>query len=81
MSYETAVQKELRIFAFYMGRLRKLTEQRGKIRFCVIEYLCRFPRINPYEMAACLSENYEIEFDDSSISLTENEKKRRKVYG
>lgn len=46
----------------------------------VIEYVCSFPKINPYKMAKALkTSGYNVVFDDSSISTEENEKKRRKV--
>ena len=45
-----------------------------------IEYVCSFPKINPFKMARTLKDDgYNILFDDSSISRAENEKKRRKV--
>jgi len=44
----------------------------------VVEYLCRFPKIDPYTMAAALaSDGFQILFDDSSISQVENYKKRK----
>lgn len=45
-----------------------------------IEYVCSFPKINPFKMAKALKDGgYNVVFDDSSISRAENEKKRRKV--
>lgn len=52
----------------------------GYLRFNVIEYMCSFPKINPYDMAVALSKDgYEIKFDDTSISAEENIKKKNKV--
>lgn len=51
----------------------------GKLRFVVIQYLCSFSRISPYEMAAALAnDGFEILFDNSAISKTEREAERRK---
>ena len=48
------------------------------MRMNVIEYVCRFPKIDPYKMAAALaSDGFQILFDDSSISQVENYKKRK----
>ena len=55
-----------------------------KLRFIVIEYLCYFPNIDPYKMAAELrKEGYTIIFDNSSISRAENKAKENKLnrYG
>ena len=76
MLNETQVEKEVRIFNTYKNILMKDTP----CRFNVVEYLCSFPKINPYLMAANLIESgIEIVYDDSSISKAENEKKQRKV--
>lgn len=80
MTNETAEQKEIRMFNFYKKDLEKLGKENGYIRMNVIEYVCGFPKINAFEMAKTLKDDgYNILFDDSSISRTENEKKRRKV--
>lgn len=80
MISETAEQKEIRMFNFYKKDLEKLGKENGYIRMNVIEYVCGFPKINTFEMAKTLKDDgYNILFDDSSISRTENEKKRRKV--
>lgn len=80
MMNETAEQKEMRIFNFYKKDLEKLGKEHGQIRMICIEYVCRFPKINPFEMAKALKDGgYNILFDDSSISRAENEKKRRKI--
>lgn len=77
---ETAEQKEVRMFNIYKKDLEKLGKENGYIRMNVIEYVCSFPKINAFEMAKTLKDDgYNILFDDSSISRTENEKKRRKV--
>lgn len=76
MLNETQVEKELRIFNHYKNNLMK----DNPCRFNVVEYICSFPKINPYLMAASLIESgIEIVYDDSSISKAENEKKQRKV--
>ena len=80
MMNETAEQKEIRMFNFYKKDLEKLGKESGSIRMNVIEYVCSFPKINPFKMAKALKDdNYNVVFDDSSISKAENEKKRRKV--
>ena len=77
-------QKE--IFEHYKKRLTDTAEATTpqKLRFNVIEYICYFPNINPYKMAAELrKEGYTIIFDDSSISRAENKAKENKLnrYG
>lgn len=80
MMNETAEQKEMRMFNFYKKDLGKLGKEHGQIRMICIEYVCSFPKINPFKMAKTLKDDgYNILFDDSSISRAENEKKRRKV--
>lgn len=80
MKKETAQEKEIRIFNCYKKDLEKLGKEHGQIRMNCIEYVCSFPKINPFKMAKTLKDDgYNILFDDSSISRTENEKKRRKV--
>lgn len=76
MRKETAQEKENRMFEHYKKRLGK----DGKTRMNVIEYLCRFPKIDPIKMAASLvSDGYIVAFDDSSITKKENEQKRKAV--
>lgn len=76
MLNETQAEKEVRIFNLYKNNLMKY----NPCRFNVVEYLCSFPKIDPYLMAASLIESgIEIVYDDSSISEAENEKKQRKV--
>lgn len=80
MLNETKEQREIRIFNFYKKDLEKLNEKNNFLRFNVIEYVCSFPKIDPYKMAAALSgEGIKIIYDDSSISKAENQKKERKV--
>lgn len=75
---ETPEEKERRIFSIYKNRIKN--ELGENVRFNCIEYLCKFPKIDPYKMAASLSvEGVKIVYDDSSISREENGKKERKV--
>lgn len=80
---ETEEQKQERIFQHYKNRL--INEVRNasgneKIRFNVIEYLCSFPKIDPFVMgASIINEGITILFDDSSISSEENRRKERQV--
>ncbi len=75
---ETQKEKENRIFNHYKNRLKK--ESSEKIRFICIEYLCSFPKIDPFVMAAAIvRDGYKILFDDSSISIKENKIKERKL--
>lgn len=77
---ETAEQKKIRIFNLYKKDLEKLGKEHGQIRMICIEYVCSFPKINPFKMAKALKDSgYNVVFDDSSISRAENEKKKRKV--
>ena len=76
----TAEEKEKRIFDSYKNDLMKLHKQHEQIRFNVIQYVCSFPGINPFEIAYTLmTENCNVVFDDSSISKRENEKLRKQV--
>lgn len=80
MLKETKEQKENRMFNFYKKDLGELSRKNNFLRFNVIEYVCRFPGIDPYKMAATLSaEGVKIVFDDSSISTAENKRKERKA--
>lgn len=79
MLNETAKQKENRIFNFYKKDLKKLDTD-NQIRFNVIQYVCSFPKINPFKMAAVLmAEGHNIVFDDSSITERENAKLKKQV--
>ena len=78
MRNETAAQKEKRMFIFYKSDLEKLGKEVGSVRMNVVEYVCSFPEIDPYKMAAAIvSDGFEVLFDDSSISRRENERKRK----
>lgn len=80
MMNKTTKQKEIRIFNLYKKDLEKLGKEHGQIRMICIEYVCSFPKINPFKMAKVLKNSgYNVVFDDSAISKAENEKKRRKV--
>lgn len=80
MRNETAAQKEKRMFEAYKNDLEKLGDEIGRVRMIVIEYLCSFPEINPYKMAASIVfDGFKVVFDDSSISQKENERKRKAV--
>lgn len=73
-------EKENRIFESYKRDLEKLGKQHGQLRMINIEYLCSFPKIDPYKMATTLAlDGFHLVFDDSSISREENDKKRKKV--
>lgn len=78
---ETDEQKNIRMFEHYKQRIMSGDRPtKNTTRFNVIEYLCSFPKLNPYEMAASITkEGWTISYDDSSIGIRENEIKRRKV--
>lgn len=71
---ETTEEQRERIFNYTKKDIKK-----GNFtRFNVIEYICSFPKINPYVMASTLiKEGVKIVFDDSSISEKENKKKEK----
>ena len=80
MLNETKEQREIKMFNIYKKDLEKLSKDNNSMRFVCIEYLCSFPKINPYKMAAALSaDGIKIIYDDSTISAKENNKKERKV--
>ena len=80
MRNETAAEKEKRVFEFYKKDLERMGEEIGHVRMIVIEYVCSFPKINPYKMATSIVlDGFKVVFDDSSISQKENEKKRKAV--
>ena len=80
MRNETTAQKEKRMFEFYKNDLERLGEEMGQVRMNVIEYVCSFPKIDPYKMAASIvSDGFKVVFNDSSISQKENERKRKTV--
>lgn len=77
---ETIKQCEARMFNIYRDYIEKY-EYDGKIRFILIEDLCRYPEINPYDMAKAIRlDGYIIVFDDSTISMGMNLAKRKRVY-
>ena len=80
---ETAEEKKETVFQHYKNRLIKEvrnTSGNENIRFICIEYLCGFPKIDPFVMAASLiKEGITIVFDDSSISRKENRRKEKQV--
>lgn len=77
---ETEEEKTNRMFQSYKNNLVRLYINHGRLRFACIEYVCSFPKINPYEMAASLiKDGIEIVYNDSSISKTDNIIKERKV--
>ena len=80
MRIETEEQKKSRIFEHYKQYIKKPVNKGGCIRFIVIEYVVRLTDIDPFKMAAELKKDgYIIDFDDSSISERENERKRKAV--
>lgn len=80
MRIETEEQKKSRIFEHYKQYIKKPVNKGGCIRFIVIEYIVRLTDIDPLKMAAELKKDgYIIAFDDSSISESENERKRKAV--
>lgn len=80
MIIETEEQKKSRIFEHYKQYIKKPVNKGGCIRFIVIEYVVRLTDIDPLKMAAELKKDgYIIAFDDSSISESENKRKRKAV--
>lgn len=65
MRNETTQEKEKRIFEVYKKDLQKLAHGTDKkIRFLAIEYVCSFPKIDPYKMAKALqNDGYTLIFD------------------
>ena len=79
MRNETAAEKEKRMFEFYKSDLERLGKEVGFVRMNVVEYVCSFPKINPYKMAASIIfDGFKVVFDDSSISQEENARKQLK---
>lgn len=79
MLNETREQKEIRIFNFYKKDLEKLAGN-AEIRFQCIEYVCYFPKIDPFKMGkSILQDGFKIIFDDSSISEKENKQKKMRL--
>lgn len=80
MMIETREQKEKRLFDLYKNDLIKLASDKKKVRFICVQYLCQYPKIDPYIMAASLIKSgMEIVYDNSAISIEENKKAERKV--
>lgn len=71
-----------RMFDFYKKDLLRLHREHGRLRMITIEYVCRAPKIDPYEMGRSLiGDGCRIVFDDSTISKEENNRKYRRLYG
>ena len=67
------------MFAHYKAYILRDNSTK-QVRFNVVQYLCSFPTIDPYQMAAAIvRDGYQILYDDSSISQEENAKRARKV--
>lgn len=80
---ETTEEQKERVFQVYKNRLTTEVRNASKnedIRFNVVEYLCSFPKIDPFVMAASIiKDGITILFDDTSISKNDNQAKERKV--
>ena len=77
---ETKEQKENRLFNIYKKDLIKLASDEKKVRFICVQYLCQYPKIDSYIMAASLIKSgIKIVYDNSAISIEENKKAERKV--
>lgn len=77
---ETKEQKEKRLFDIYKNDLIKLASDKREVRFICVQYVCQYPKIDPYIMAASLIKSgIKIVYDNSTISLAENRKAERKV--
>lgn len=76
-------QKKERMFNYYKNDLKDTANRTRKaeiLRFNAIEYVCSFPKINPFEMAASLvNDGFTILYDDSSITTAENRRKEKQV--
>ena len=71
---------EQQMFDHYKKRIESGAPDH-RTRFNVIQYLCSFPKINPYEMAAAvIGDGFHVAFDDSSISTAENRRNRQRVF-
>ena len=80
MMIETREQKENRLFNIYKKDLIKLASDEKKVRFICVQYLCQYPKIDPYIMAASLIKSgIKIVYDNSATSIEENKKAERKV--
>lgn len=77
---ETTEELNNRLFNFYKNDLLKLAGSDKQLRFICIEYICDYPSIDPYKMAASiLKDDIGIVFDDSTITRNENDRKFKKV--
>ena len=79
---ETTEEQNERVFQYYKQDLIKTKEISKNIglRFNVIEYVCNFPKINPFVMAASIAnDGITILYDDASITKEENRRKERQV--
>lgn len=80
---ETTEERKEKKFQHYKNRLINEginANETKNLRFIVIEYLCSFSEIDPFEMAASIAkDNIIILFDDSSISKAANKAKENKV--
>lgn len=65
-----------RIFEHYKHRLEYdevNKESKKSVRFCTIQYLCSFPKIDPVEMAASIMmDGLKIEYDSYAVSDLKN---------
>ena len=80
---ETTEEQKERVFNHYKNDLKNTanrSRQAEILRFNVIELVCYYPKISPFEMAASLvKDGFTILYDDSSISTTENRRKENQV--
>lgn len=77
---ETEEEQKIRIFEHSKNELAKTKDAYNRVRFIVIEYVCRWHLFNPYLMAADLISNgLNIVYDDTSISQEANMIKKKKV--
>lgn len=77
---ETKEQKENRLFNIYKKDLIKLASDEKRVRFICVQYLCQYPKIDPYIMAASLIKSgIKIVYDNGAISIEENKKAEKKV--
>lgn len=81
MLIETVKEKHDRIFNHYKNMMaNKCRNANENIQFNVIEYLCSFPKIDPFMMAAeLIKDGLTIVYDDSSITKAENKAKENRV--
>lgn len=79
-SVDGAPRTAPRVFAAYkrdLIRTAEISSRPQELRYNCIQYLCRFPGIDPVKMAASLqNDGFIILFDDSSISAKANAENR-----